>query len=108
MPPTQEDHTVVVPASFFSSLGLRLVKNLGPNAAELMLYDIGREVGRSFVAHSEGYLNRTLRSEADVRTLLGFFGKEFRWAKISLESIDMAAKFVVVEWRDGVGVPRGG
>lgn len=108
MPPTQKDHTAVVPASFFSALGARLVKNLGPNAAELMLYDIGREVGRSFVQIAEGYLDVKMRTEADVRTLIAYFDTEFRWARIALESVDMTGKFAVVEWRDGIGVPKGG
>lgn len=106
--PSRADPTVVVPASFFSALGVRLTKNFGRNAAEAMLYDIGQEVGRSFVKTAQAYLGAEMRTEEDVRTLLGYFDREFRWAKISLESVDVPGKAAVVAWREGVGVPRGG
>ena len=99
--------TVVVPESFFEALGIRLVKDFGPNAAESILYEIGRDAGKAYARSAEHGLGREIGTEDGVRTLLQRFG-EFGWAQLRFLSLDKASKFAVVEWREGVGVPKGG
>ena len=99
--------TVVVPESFFEALGIRLVKDFGPNAAESILYEIGRDAGKAYARSAEHGLGREFGTEDRVRTLLRRFG-EFGWAQLRFLSLDAPSKFAVVEWREGVGVPRGG
>ena len=99
--------TVVVPESFFEALGIRLVKDFGPNAAESILYEIGRDAGKAYARSAEHGLGREFGTEDGVRTLLQRFG-EFGWAQLRFLSLDTPSKFAVVEWREGVGVPKGG
>ena len=104
---TRGDRTVVVPESFFEALGIRLVKDFGPNAAESILYEIGRDAGKAYATSAKHGLGREIGTEDGVRTLLQRFG-EFGWAQIRFLSLDAPSKFAVVEWREGVGVPKSG
>jgi predicted hydrocarbon binding protein len=99
--------TVVVPESFFEALGVRLVKDFGPNAAENILYEIGRDAGRTFVRIAERDSGRRIESEAGIRALLRRFA-DFGWADIEFQELDVPGKYAVIEWKNGVGVPRGG
>ncbi len=103
-----QDRTVVVPAAFISTLGERLLRTFGPNAAEDILYDIGRVAGRDFTRVAEGQFGRPLRTAEDFDALLQMVGRDYRWAEITLREIDVPGKSAVLEWRDGVGVPHGG
>jgi predicted hydrocarbon binding protein len=100
--------TVVVPEWFFGVLGGRLFRDFGPNAAEHVLYEIGRDAGRAFARGEEHALGRTIHGEEAIRALVRKFGSEYGWADIALRELVVPEKFAVVEWRDGVGVPRGG
>lgn len=100
--------TAVVPESFFNALGARLSKDLGSHAAQNVLYELGRDAGHSFIAVAEDRLGRRIKTEADYRDLLRLFAEEFGWAHMSLKSIDLPGKHVVVEWWNGVGVPTRG
>lgn len=107
VPPKERGpRTVVVPESFFEVLGIRLVKDFGPNAAENLLYEIGRDAGRTFVRIAERSGGR-IEGESGIRNLLRRFA-DFGWADIEFRTLDVAGKFAVVEWKDGVGVPKGG
>lgn len=99
--------TVVVPESFFEALGVRLMKDFGPNAAENILYEIGRDAGSTYAQQAERELGHPIRSEQEIQGLLKRFGG-YGWAHIRFRTLDVPAKFAVVEWRDGVGVPKGG
>lgn len=99
--------TVVVPESFFEALGIRLVKDFGPNAAENLLYEIGRDAGRSFVRMAVRDRGHRAESEDSIRSHLQRFG-DFGWAEIGFQTLDVPGKFAVVEWKNGVAVPRGG
>lgn len=99
--------TVVVPESFFEALGIRLMKDFGPNAAENLLYEIGRDAGRTYAKRAEQDLGHRFRSDAEIESLLRRFSG-YGWAHIQFRSLDVPAKFAVVEWRDGVAVPKGG
>lgn len=99
--------TVVVPESFFEALGIRLVKDFGPNAAENILYEIGRDAGRTFARIAERSSGRRVEGEEAIRDLLRRFS-DFGWADIEFQALDVPGKFAVVEWKNGVGVPKGG
>ena len=101
------DRTVVVPEAFIYALGTRLLRDFGPNAAERILYDIGRDAGRAFARMTERYLG-PIREREDVEAMIRTFDTEYHWADIRLREFDFAGKSAVVEWRNGVGVPRGG
>lgn len=103
-----EERTVVVPGSFFSAIAVRLIKDFGPNAAEALLYDMGRDVGRAFARMAETYMGGKIREEADIRALVAMFDREYRWAELGIEALDVPEKYVVVTWKNGVGVPKGG
>lgn len=100
--------TAVVPESFFVALGARLLRDFGASASENILYEIGREAGRSFIKIEERSLGRPLRDAPQIRAVLRKFGKEYRWADISLKELDVASKFAIVKWKNAVGVPKGG
>jgi predicted hydrocarbon binding protein len=99
--------TVVVPELFFEALGVRLMKDFGPNAAENLLYEIGRDAGRTFAEKEERDLGHPFRSDREIESLLQRFSG-YGWAHIRFRSLDVPGKFAIVEWRDGVAVPRGG
>lgn len=99
--------TVVVPESFFEALGIRLMKDFGPNAAENILYEIGRDAGRTYARKAERDLGHAIRTDDEIQSLLKRFGG-YGWAQIRFRALDVPAKFAVVEWRDGVGVPKSG
>lgn len=103
----RQGRTVVVPESFFEALGTRLVKDFGPNAGESLLYEIGQEAGKAYARDAERRLGRGIGTAAGVRRLVERFGA-FGWAHIRFLSLDVPNKFAVVEWRDAVGVPKGG
>lgn len=96
-----------MPESFFTALGIRLTKDFGPSAAENLLYEIGRDAGRNFVKMAERNVGRRMESEEEIRSLLGRFA-DFGWARIGFRTLDVPGKYAVVEWKDGVGVPKGG
>src|SRR5436309_1422151 len=103
-----EQRTVVVPEAFFSALGARLHKDLGRNAAASILYDVGRRAGRSFVQMAEAYLGEQIRDEEGIGRLMTMFGRDYRWADIEFKVLDVPGKYLIVNWTNGVGVPRGG
>lgn len=100
--------TVVVPESFFQALGIRLLKDFGPNAAENLLYEIGRDAGRTFARIVESRYGHRMQDEAQIRSLLRTFGEDYGWAEITFKTLDVQARFAVVEWKNGVGVPKEG
>lgn len=99
--------TVAVPESFFEALGIRLMKDFGLNAAENILYEIGRDAGRTYARKEEQSLGHRITSQAEIQNLLQRFGG-YGWAHIRFRSLDVPGKFAVVEWRDGVAVPKAG
>lgn len=107
-PDRRSPRTVVVPESFFQALGVRLLKDFGPNAAENLLYEIGRDAGRTFVGILESRSGQRMRDEPQIRSLLQMFEEEFGWAKITFKTLDVPGKFAVIEWKNGVGVPKEG
>ena len=104
----KDQRTVVVPETFFTALGARLVKDFGPNGAASVLYDTGRRAGRDFVLMAEKYLGESIRHEEEIRALILMFGREYRWADLTVKELDVPGKYAVIDWRNGVGVPSGG
>lgn len=100
--------TVVVPESFFEALGIRLMKDFGPNAAENLLYEIGKDAGRTYARKAEQDLGHRIGTEEEIQSLLKRFSGYGWAAQIRFRALDVPAKFAIVEWRDGVGVPKGG
>ena len=102
-----DGRTVVVPESFFEGLGIRLLKVFGPNGAQSLLYEIGQEAGRAYARDARQGRGLRIGTDGGIRSLVGKF-QRFGWARIRFLSLDVPNKFAVVEWRDGVGVPKAG
>ncbi|HYS71262.1 MAG TPA: V4R domain-containing protein [Thermoplasmata archaeon] len=108
VPGKSDERTVVVPEDFFAALGARLLRDFGPAGAEDVLYELGRDAGRSFVRMTERYFGGPMRSADDFRRVIAMFGREYRWADVDVRTLDLPGKFMLVEWRNGIGVPKGG
>jgi predicted hydrocarbon binding protein len=99
--------TVLVPDSFFEALGVRLLKYFGPNAAESLLYEIGRDAGKTYARRMRQALGDRLGTQDGMQLLLERFAG-YGWARLRFRTLDVPSKFAFVEWRDGIGVPKGG
>lgn len=108
MPDERGDRTVVVPEAFFVALGARLRKDLGRNPTENILYELGRDAGRAFVRMAQEYLGGPVRTAEEFERVVMMFGKDYRWADVEIRTLDVPGKYMAVEWRNGVGVPKSG
>lgn len=94
--------SVMIPRSFFFALERGLERDLDPGTTASLLYDIGREAGRTLVKDQDRDADGGGHGEAAFRDLLEAMGDEYGWAEINLKAVDVAGKFAVIGWRNAL------